>query len=562
MYSSIDTMWVLLGAALVFLMQAGFAMLEVGFTRAKNTGNIVMKNVIDVCIGSLLFWFLGFGIMHGQGGALFGGIDLFSKGDYSAALPEGIPKAAFLIFQTVFCATSATIVSGAMAERTKFSAYCIYSAVISLLIYPVSGHWIWGGGFLEQMGFHDFSGSAAVHLAGGCAAFAGAAVLGPRLGKYTKGGSSRGIPGQNPAFGALGILLLWFSWFGFTGCSTLSMTGDGVIARAADIFVNVNLAAAAAACTTMFFSWFRYRKPDITLTLNGALAGLVAVTGCCDAAAPEGAAAIGMLAGFVLVLAIEFVDKRLKIDDPVGAVSVHGVCGALGTVMTGFLSTERGLLYGGGFELLRVQLLGILCVAAWSGITAAALFWLIKKTVGLRVDPTAEIEGLDLHEHGYIGSSALMMPEISWGNEGTEKLPPSAVPALEEGEGSEIPEEKGRLTRVEIITRQEKFEPLKQALNDIGITGMTVTYVMGCGIQKGMTDYYRGAPLEVQLRPKVRVDVVVSKVPVREVIDTARRVLYTGHIGDGKIFIHQVEDAVRVRTGETGYDAMQGGNAE
>lgn len=561
MYSSVNTIWVLLGAAMIFFMQAGFAMLETGFTRAKNAGNIAMKNVIDLCIGTLMFWFLGFGIMYGSGGKLFGGIDILAKGDYSAVLPEGVSFSAFLIFQTVFCATSATIVSGAMAERTRFAAYCIYSAVISLVIYPVSGHWIWGGGFLEQMGFHDFAGSAAVHLAGGSAALVGAKLLGPRIGKYTRGGASRAIPGHNLALGALGILILWFSWFGFAGGSTLSMTGDETIARAGDIFVNVNLAAAASTCTTMIFTWFRYRKPDITMTLNGALAGLVAITAGCDVVSREGAAIIGIAAGFCLVLVVEFVDKSLKIDDPVGAVSVHGFNGMLGCVMTGLLSSEKGLFYGGGLHFLGIQCLGVLAVAAWVIITTWILFTVIKKTVGLRVEPQAEIEGLDVHEHGYAAISGLAFPGMDYSMMDTADAEdaPAPVPVVYQ---TKTPYEPGKLTRVEIITRQEKFEALKTALNDIGITGMTVTYVMGCGIQKGQLDFYRGVPVEVQLRPKVRVEVVVAKVPVEDVVNTARKVLFTGNIGDGKIFIHDVEDVVKVRTGEIGYEAMQGGNAE
>lgn len=562
MYSAVNTIWVLLGAALIFFMQAGFAMLESGFTRAKNTGNIAMKNIIDLCIGSLMFWFAGFGIMYGSGTKLAGGLDFLTRGDYSAILPEGVPFSAFLIFQMVFCATAATIVSGAMAERTKFAAYCVYSAVISLLIYPVSGHWIWGGGFLEQLGFHDFAGSAAVHLVGGCAALVGAKLLGPRLGKYTKGGASRAIPGHNLALGALGILILWFSWFGFTGCSTLSMTGDEAIAQAGNIFVNVNLAAAASTCATMIFTWFRYHKPDITMTVNGALSGLVAITAGCDTVTPGGAVIIGVLAGFFLVLVVEFVDKSLKIDDPVGAISVHGFNGALGCIMTGLLSKEQGLFYGGGFRFLGVQCLGVITVAAWVIVTTLILFTLLKKTVGLRVEPQAEIEGLDIHEHGYTGGTfGLSMYGMDYGVLDTAKADkaPVPVPKVYMEKENTTP---GKLTRVEIITRQEKFEALKTALNDIGITGMTVTYVMGCGIQKGQLDFYRGVPMEVQLRPKVRVEVVVAKVPVSDVVNTARKVLFTGNIGDGKIFIHDVEDVVKVRTGEIGYDAMQGGNAE
>ena len=359
---------------MVFLMQAGFAMCEAGFTRAKNTGNILMKNLMDFCIGTPIFWLLGFGLMFGGAGALIGGFDPFVQGDYAGILPEGVPFMAFFIFQTVFCATAATIVSGAMAERTKFSAYCIYSLLISALVYPISGHWIWGGGWLAQLGFHDFAGSTAVHMVGGTAALVGAKVLGPRIGKYDANGKPKAILGHNLSIAALGVFILWFCWFGFNGCSTVSMTGDEAINSASSIFVTTNMSAAVACVVTMLFTWFRYKKPDVSMTFNAALGGLVAITAGCDRVSIAGAAIIGACAGLVLPLAVEFFDKVAKIDDPVGAISVHGVCGAMGTLLTGLLDMDNGLFYGGGFQMFGVQLLGVVSVIAWVLITMTIIF--------------------------------------------------------------------------------------------------------------------------------------------------------------------------------------------
>lgn len=400
MYSSVNTIWVLLGAALVFLMQAGFAMCEAGFTRAKNTGNILMKNLMDFCIGTPTYWILGFGLMFAGSGALIGGLDPFVRGDYSAVLPDGVPLFAYLIFQTVFCATAATIVSGSMAERTKYISYCIYSFCISAFIYPVSGHWIWGGGWLSQLGFHDFAGSTAVHMVGGVCACIGAAILGPRLGKYDREGKPRAILGHSLSLGALGVFILWFCWFGFNGCSTVSMEGDDVIANAGLIFVTTNMAPAVASLVTMIYTWLRYKKPDVGMTLNAALAGLVAITAGCDVVSPAGAAAIGIAAGLMLPLSINFFDSVLKIDDPVGAVSVHGVCGAMGTILTGFFSTSEGLLYGHGAKFLGIQCLGVLSTAAWAAVMITIVFQVIKHTIGLRVSPEEELKGLDITEHG------------------------------------------------------------------------------------------------------------------------------------------------------------------
>ena len=421
MFSALDTIWVLIASALVFFMQAGFAMVETGFTRAKNAGNIIMKNLMDFSLGTPVFWFLGFGLMFGTDiGGLIGLPDLFVQGDYSG----GYPTMAFLIFQTVFAATAATIVSGAMAERTKFSSYCLYSVAISLFVYPISGHWIWGGGWLSQMGFHDFAGSTVVHMVGGVAALVGAKMLGPRIGKYDKDGKPRGIPGHSLTLGALGVFILWFGWFGFNGGSTVAASGDATLLSISNIFVTTNLAAATAACFTMFITWKRYGKPDVSMTLNGALAGLVAITAGCDAVSPMGAFFIGAIAAFTVVFGIEFVDKVLKIDDPVGAIGVHGICGALGTVLVGVFALDGGLLYGGGTALLGVQALGVLAVMAWVGIAMTVVFGLIKATVGLRVPREEELAGLDLVEHGLDSSYADFMPMPMTTEE------PAAMPAV------------------------------------------------------------------------------------------------------------------------------------
>lgn len=563
--SSVNTIWVLLGAALVFFMQAGFSLCEAGFTRAKNTGNILMKNLMDFCIGTPCFWLFGFGIMFGAGNSIIGWLDPGIMKNYSHVLPGGVPLWAYVIFQTVFCATSATIVSGSMAERTKFSAYCIYSAAISLFIYPISGHWIWGGGWLAQLGFHDFAGSTAVHMVGGICACIGAWILGPRIGKYDKDGKPRAILGHNITFAALGVFILWFCWFGFNGCSTVAMDSDEAITSAGLIFFNTNLAAAVACCVTLIFTWIRYGKPDVSMTYNAALAGLVGITAGCDAVCPLGAAIMGAVFGIVVVLSVEFFDKVAKIDDPVGAVSVHGVCGSLGTILTGFfatgISTEKGVFYGGGFHFLGIQALGVLSVAAYVVVVITIVFTIIRKTIGLRVAPEEEITGLDVSEHGLLTAYAgfAMLPDTVYEDApvvvagdvpAAEAIPVKKMPAFEEGTGP-------KFTKIEIICKESRLETLKDAMISIGITGMTVSHVLGCGLQKGKPEYYRGIPVEASLLPKVQVDIVVSKVPVRTVIETAKKVLYTGHIGDGKIFVYDVENIVKVRTGEEGYDALQ-----
>lgn len=551
MFSSLDTMWVLLGTVLIFFMQAGFAMVEAGFTRAKNAGNIIMKNLMDFCLGTLVFWFIGFGLMFAGSGPFIGGLDFFIKGDYSST----IPTSAFIIFQTVFCATAATIVSGAMAERTKFSAYCIYSIIISALIYPISGHWIWGGGWLSQLGFHDFAGSTAVHMVGGVAAFIGAKILGPRIGKYDKDGKPKAILGHNLTIGALGVFILWFCWFGFNGGSTASMTDDAV-KSAADIFVTTNLSAAIASIVVMCITWIKYKKPDVSMTLNGSLAGLVAITAGCDIVTPAGAAIIGVISGFILVFGIEYIEKTLKVDDPVGAVAVHGLCGAAGTILTGIFATDGGVLYSGSFTLVGVQLLGVVAVAAWVAVTMTIVFLIIKKTIGLRVSVEEEIGGLDIHEHGLESSYADFMPVMS----GSFKAESEAASALQEPVIIPAPQNTkpdAPMKKVVVITKQSKFEKLKEALEAVGITGMTVTQVLGCGMQKGQPEYYRGVPVESQLLPKVKVEIVISKIPVDTLINAVKKALYTGNIGDGKIFVYDVENVIKIRTSEEGYDALQ-----
>ena len=562
-FSAVNTIWVLLGAALVFFMQAGFAMVETGFTRAKNAGNIIMKNLMDFAIGTPLFWLTGFGIMFGGAGAFIGGFDPLVRGDYSGILPAGVPLPAYLIFQTVFCATAATIVSGAMAERTKFISYCIYSAIISAVVYPVSGHWIWGGGWLAQMGFHDFAGSTAVHMCGGVAALIGAKVLGPRIGKYTEDGKPNAILGHSLTLGALGVFILWFCWFGFNGCSTVAMDSDAAVYSAGNIFVTTNLAAATATAATMIITWLRYGKPDISMTLNGSLAGLVAITADCDMVSPAGAFFIGLIAAFVVVFGIEFIDKVCKIDDPVGAIGVHGMCGAAGTLLTGVFAVDGGLVYGGGFSFLGIQLLGVVCVILWVSVTMIITFNVLKHTIGLRASEEEETKGLDVTEHNLASSYADFMPMVFMGKakEGAADAGVSvekAVP-VEHYPSAKPVSANVKLSKVVMIFNQAGFTALKDALTDLGVTGMTITQVMGCGTQKGHVNYYRGIKVEeAALLPKMKLEVVVSKVPVEDVIETARKALYTGNIGDGKIFVYDVENVVKVRTGEQGYDALQG----
>jgi len=545
-------MWVLIGALLVFFMQAGFAMVEAGFTRAKNAGNIIMKNLMDFSLGTIVYWLIGFGIMFAGSGALIGGLDFFIRGNYDTTFPTYT----FVIFQTVFCATAATIVSGAMAERTKFVSYIIYSIVISALIYPISGHWIWGGGWLAQLGFHDFAGSTAVHMVGGVAALVGAKILGPRIGKYGKDGKANAIPGHNLTIGALGVFILWFAWFGFNGGSTTSMTGDDTLITVGSVFVTTNLSAATASAAVMIITWIRYKKPDVSMTLNGALAGLVGITAGADAVNPFGAFWIGLISGVVVVFAVEFIDKVLKIDDPVGAASVHGVCGAVGTLCVGLFAVDGGLFYGGGAHLLGVQAIGVVSVIAWVGVTMTILFIIIKKTIGLRVSEEEELIGLDSCEHGLTSSYADFMPIYD------VQAPLAAQPGAVESAPIDTPataSEKSadKMTKVSIIANQDQFPVLQAALEGIGVTGLTVKNVLGHGIQKGHPEYYRGAPVKSLLLPKVQVDVVICKIPTKTLIDTVKNALYTGNVGDGKIFVYDVENIIKIRTGEEGGAALR-----
>ncbi len=560
--------WFLIGAALVFFMQAGFAMVETGFTRAKNAGNIIMKNLMDFCIGTVVFVLLGFSLMMAED-YVFGFIgvpNLDILTDFGGFLKGG--GAPSFVFNLVFCATAATIVSGAMAERTKFISYCIYSGVISLFVYPIEAGWVWNeAGWLAKLGFHDFAGSAAIHSVGGITALIGAIMVGPRLGKYIKnsaGGVKKvnAIPGHSITLGALGCFILWFGWYGFNGAAAW----DSV--SLASIFVTTTIAPAVATCTTMIFTWLKNGKPDVSMCLNASLAGLVGITAGCDALDALGSAVVGVVSGFLVVIVVEVLDIKLHIDDPVGAVGVHLANGVWGTVAVGLLANPaapaglRGLFYTGSFRLLGVQLLGIAAILAWTALMMTATFFILKKTVGLRVSSEEEIKGLDKTEHGLPSAYADFVPAVEsldYGFDGavavsgetpvSEAIPIKKVPSFDDG----VP----KFTKVEIICKEQRFEALKNAMMDIGITGMTVSHVLGCGAQKGQPEYYRGVVVEANLLPKIQVDIVVSKVPVRHVIETAKKVLYTGHIGDGKIFVYDVENVVKVRTGEEGYDALQ-----
>ncbi len=552
-----EGVWFLIGAALVFFMQCGFAMVETGFTRAKNAANIIMKNLMDFCLGTVVFMVLGFGLLCGENAffGLIGKPDLQIFTDFS-----NFPWHNF-VFNMVFCATAATIVSGAMAERTKFLSYCIYSVVISAVVYPIEAHWIWGGGWLSDLGFLDFAGSCAIHMVGGISALIGAIILGPRIGKYSKSGKVHAIPGHSLTLGALGVFILWFGWYGFNGAAAATTDNLG------QIFLTTTIAPAVATCATMIFTWIKNGKPDVSMSLNGSLAGLVAVTAPCADVDALGAAIIGLVAGILVVVAVEFIDIKLKVDDPVGAVAVHGVNGIWGTLAVGLFATGKGqdgvigLFYGGGFRQLGIQALGIVCVAAFTIVTMTITFQVIKHTVGLRASREEELSGLDSTEHGIASSYADFMPStLSLSSaDAKEVLAPvaAAVPVHVNNESVYSNPDGKKLTKIDIVCRQNKFDELKSALNEIGVSGMTVTQVLGYGVQKGKPEFYRGVPVEVNLLPKVQVEIVVCTVPVKQVIDTAVKALYTGHIGDGKIFVYEVLDVVKVRTGETGCDALQ-----
>jgi len=566
--------WFLLGAALVFWMQAGFAMVETGFTRAKNTGNIIMKNLMDFCIGTVVFILIGFGLFLGEN-TLFG---LLGKPNWQIFTNYANFDWSAFVFNLVFCATTATIVSGAMAERTKFLSYCVYSAVISAVIYPIEAHWTWGGGWLAQIGFHDFAGSNCIHMVGGICALIGAAMVGPRIGKFTRDKSGKvtevhAFPGHNIPIGALGVFILWLGWYGFNGAAATS------VAQLGSIFVATTIAPAVATVTCMIFTWIKYGKPDVSMCLNASLAGLVAITAPCDVADALGASIIGIVAGLLVVFGVWLLDHKLHIDDPVGAVAVHCLNGIWGTIAVGLFASPSvpgyslankageqisGLFYGGGFECLGLQLLGMFCTIAWTVVTITLLFLAIKKIFGLRVTAEEEIVGLDKLEHGLDSGYAGFATEYS--DEEIEEAKENGVSlgvkkavsvekAVPVAKATSHPDAKFHL--VTIITRQNKFNELKQAMNDINVTGMTVTNVLGCGVQHGKTEMYRGTPIDITLLPKIKVDIVVSEVPVDLVIAAAKEVLYTGHIGDGKIFVYDVDNVVKVRTGEEGYEALQ-----
>ena len=559
MNTQIFGVWFLIGAALVFWMQAGFAMVEAGFTRAKNAGNIIMKNLMDFCIGTCVFILIGFSLLLGEDMiGLIGkpGFDIFTSYanfDWSS-----------FVFNLVFCATTATIVSGAMAERTKFLSYCIYSAVISALIYPIEAHWIWGGGWLSQMGFHDFAGSCAIHMVGGLSALIGAKFLGPRIGKFTKDKDGNitkvnAFPGHNIPLGALGVFILWLGWYGFNGAAATSIEQLG------SIFVTTTISPAVATVVCMIFTWVKYGKPDVSMSLNASLAGLVAITAGCDTVSPTSAAIIGIASGFIVVFGIEFIDKVLKIDDPVGAVGVHGLNGAFGTLAVGLFSDGsgtdwKGLLTGGGFHGFGVQFTGMIITIAWVVVTMTIIFQVIKHTIGLRVSAEEEIAGLDSKEHGlasaYDGFAMAGVPTPM----GTSIKAPvvTARPSAPAESVPELPKEGvHKLTKVVIIIRQNKLDEFMQAMNEIGVTGITITNVLGCGVQKGAPSYYRGVEMEMNLLPKIKIEIVVSLVPVQKVIETAKAVLHTGQIGDGKVFVYDIENVVKIRTGEEGYLALQ-----
>ena len=568
--------WFLIGAALVFWMQAGFAMVEAGFTRAKNTGNILMKNLMDFCIGTVVFILIGFSLLLGEDVLGFigkPGFDIFtSYKDFDWSN---------FVFNLVFCATTATIVSGAMAERTKFISYCVYSAVISALIYPIEAHWIWGGGWLSQIGFHDFAGSCAIHMVGGISALIGAKILGPRIGKFTKDKNGNitkvnAIPGHNITIGALGVFILWLGWYGFNGAAATSVEQLG------SIFVTTTIAPAIATVVCMIFTWLKYGKPDVSMCLNASLAGLVAITAGCDVTDAFGAIIIGFVAGLLVCFGVWFLDYVLRIDDPVGAVAVHMMNGIWGTIAVGLFATNSapgysiadskgnelvGLFYGGGFKLLGLQLTGFVAVAAWTAVTITIVFLIIKATLGLRVTEEEEIIGLDPTEHGlpsaYAGFAIMdVSGDVMDVNENTDLGSSEYKTASTAAKEAAVPvvsasTSPSGLHKVVIIAKLSRYDKLRKAMNDLGVTGMTVTQVMGCGIQKGAGEKYRGAELDATLLPKVKVEVIVGKIPVESVIETAKKTLYTGHIGDGKIFVYDVAQVVKVRTGEEGIEALQ-----
>ena len=571
--------WFLIGAALVFFMQAGFAMVETGFTRAKNAGNIIMKNLMDFCLGTIVFVFLGYGIMNSEN-YFFG---VIGRPEYQMFTDFADFDWSNFFFQLVFCATCATIVSGAMAERTKFSMYCLYSIIISAIVYPIEAGWTWNAkGWLAQLGFIDFAGSAVIHMVGGITALVGAAILGARIGKFDKKGKPKAIPGHNITIGALGCFILWFAWYGFNGAAA------GSVDEMAKILSTTTIAPAIATTVCMIFTWVKYGKPDVSMCLNASLAGLVGITAGCANVDAVGAAVIGVVDGLLVVFGVWFVDNICKVDDPVGAVAVHGFNGAWGALAVGLFDYENGVFYGGGFHQFGVQLLGVVSIGLYAAIVMAIVFIAINKVFGLRVTAEEEILGLDATEHGLPSAYADFMPagdRFYAASTGMGKIgdlmgsvpPEQAVPVTEVTPAAKAPlpgteaPAKGmlshresaegaggvKISRISIVCKQNKFEDLQAALNEIGVKGITVTQVLGCGTQKGNAEYYRGVPMDFTLLPKIKVEVIVSAVPVDKVVEAAKEALYTGHIGDGKIFVYDVEDVIKVRTGERGFDALQ-----
>lgn len=546
--------WYLLGAVLVFFMQCGFAMVETGFTRAKNAGNIIMKNLMDFCIGTVVFFVLGYGIMNSEN-YFFG---LIGRPEYQMFTDFANFDWSNFFFQLVFCATAATIVSGAMAERTKFSTYCIYSAVISAIVYPIEAGWVWNSaGWLAKLGYVDFAGSSVIHMVGGIASVIGAAMLGPRIGKYTKGKDGKVVvnafPGHSLTLGALGCFILWFAWYGFNGAAASDST------QLAQILGTTTIAPAVATFACMLFTWIRNGAPDVSMCLNASLAGLVGITAGCANVDALGATIIGLVDGILVVIVVEFIDQKLKIDDPVGAVAVHGCNGLWGTVAVGLFDYNNGVFYGGGFHQLGVQVLGVVCIAAYTAVAMTIVFTILKHTIGLRVSAEEEIMGLDIAEHDLASAYADFLPisATTMGGVTTEtidvtdlrdkKLAPIIGGAKEAG---------GRYTKLTIMCKEDRFAILKDAMSQIGVTGMTVSHVMGCGTQKGKTGQYRGVKIDMNLLPQLQVDIVVSTVPPELVVEAAKKALYTGEYGDGKIFLYDVENVVRIRTNETGIAAL------
>ncbi len=569
----VDTFWVLLAAILVFFMNLGFAAVEAGFARAKNTVNILSKNFIVFAVSSLGFMLLGWGLMFGGDNPFVGTEHLFILGGqdlsfYDDTLTSNVPFWGKFFFQLVFCGTAATIVSGAVAERIKYLSFIVFSFVLTLVIYPIVGHWIWGGGWLADIGFMDFAGDTAVHSVGGWAALAGAMILGPRIGKYDKDGKPKAIPGHSMSLAVIGLFVLWLGWFGFNPGSTMSFQNPADVMH---ILVTTNTSAIAAVLTSTITSWVFLGKPDLGMTVNGCLAGLVGITGGCAYVSIESSLIIGALSGILVVFAVVFFDK-IHVDDPVGATSVHLGCGVFGTICVGLfaesgvtsLSTVDGLFFGGGFTQLGLQLLGIVAVGAFTFVTSGLVWLILKATVGIRVSREEELAGLDIGEHGNqaypdFAPAAL---SVAYEDHSETGVPAPATPvAATQDEAIPVVHRAAgdaKMTKVTIVTNQARFNQLQQALEEIGVTGLTVTSVFGYGAQKGHVTYYRGAPVEARLLPKMKVEIVVSKVPVSQVIDVAKKTLYTGHIGDGKIFVYDVENVVKVRTGEEGYDALQG----